>query len=545
MFLTVAKMSERKKQIMRKYFNTEGQCEPEEHYMVQIEERLERIKSLFVDRGKYFVINKGRQYGKTTTLRALSKYLKQEYTVVLMDFQEAGTAEFETEARFSIAFAKMFVKAFRKADINHRNEVIEPLVSFMEKFENATLMELFYRLSDICGAADKPVILIVDEVDSVSNNQVFVDFLALLRSYYIARRDTSIFHSVILAGVYDIRDLKLKLRPDEEHRLNSPWNIAAKFTVDMDFSAGQIMGMLQEYENDNHTGMNIETVAEEIYDYTSGYPYLISAICKILDEEPVIESALQNRGNIWSKEGITEAVKMILKERTSLFESMIRQISEYPDMKKMLHAILFQGETVSFNPDNQAIHLAYMFGYIVDKDGNVRVANRIFEMRLYNFFLSEDELTSAIGSAAKRNKSRFVSGGRLNMDLVLEKFVESFEDIYGDNDESFIEKYGRKFFLLYLKPIINGTGNYYIETQTRDERRTDIIVDYLGEQFVVELKIWHGDEYHKRGEKQLLEYLEYYHLNKGYMISFNFNKKKETGSKRIVINDKTIVEAVV
>ena len=84
-----------------------------------------------------------------------------------------------------------------------------------------------------------------------------------------------------------------------------------------------------------------------------------------------------------------------------------------------------------------------------------------------------------------------------------------------------------------------------IETQTRDERRTDIIVDYLGEQFVVELKIWHGDEYHKRGEKQLLEYLEYYHLNKGYMISFNFNKKKETGSKRIVINDKTIVEAVV
>ena len=216
MFLTVAKMSERKKQIMRKYFNTEGQCEPEEHYMVQIEERLERIKSLFVDRGKYFVINKGRQYGKTTTLRALSKYLKQEYTVVLMDFQEAGTAEFETEARFSIAFAKMFVKAFRKADINHRNEVIEPLVSFMEKFENATLMELFYRLSDICGAADKPVILIVDEVDSVSNNQVFVDFLALLRSYYIARRDTSIFHSVILAGVYDIRDLKLKLRPDEE-----------------------------------------------------------------------------------------------------------------------------------------------------------------------------------------------------------------------------------------------------------------------------------------------------------------------------------------
>lgn len=31
-----------------------------------------------------------------------------------------------------------------------------------------------------------------------------------------------------------------------------------------------------------------------------------------------------------------------------------------------------------------------------------------------------------------------------------------------------------------LKPIINGIGNYYIEAQTRDGRRTDIIVDYLG-----------------------------------------------------------------
>ncbi len=59
---------------------------------------------------------------------------------------------------------------------------------------------------------------------------------------------------------------------------------------------------------------------------------------------------------------------------------------------------------------------------------------------------------------------------------------------YSEKDGNFIEKYGRKFFLLYLKPIINGTGNYYLEAQTRDARRTDVIVDYRGEQFIVELK---------------------------------------------------------
>ena len=127
----------------------------------------------------------------------------------------------------------------------------------------------------------------------------------------------------------------------------------------------------------------------------------------------------------------------------------------------------------------------------------------------------------------------------------VKKFVEYFNEIYGDNDDKFLEKYGRKFFLLYLKPIINGVGNYYIEAQTRDARRTDVIVDYLGEQFVIELKIWHGSEYNERGEKQPSDYLDYYHKDKGYLLSFNFNKKKEIGVKELKIGEKTIVEAVV
>ena len=50
--------------------------------------------------------------------------------------------------------------------------------------------------------------------------------------------------------------------------------------------------------------------------------------------------------------------------------------------------------------------------------------------------------------------------GILNMELVLEKFMIHFHDIYGKNTEKFVEENGRRVFLLYLKPIINGTGNY-------------------------------------------------------------------------------------
>ena len=68
---------------------------------------------------------------------------------------------------------------------------------------------------------------------------------------------------------------------------------------------------------------------------------------------------------------------------------------------------------------------------------------------------------------------------------------------------------------------------------------------YLGEQFIIELKIWHGREYNERGERQLTDYLEYYHKDKGYMLSFNFNKEKKIGVKEITVCGKTIVEAVV
>ena len=529
---------------MTKYFNTEGSCKPKEHYMVKLDDRLEMIKNLLVDRKKYFVINRGRQYGKTTTLRALEEYLKDDYIVLSLDFQQLGTEDFADEATFAYAFADILLRTFQISGADDSEEMLKPL-SGMREEHGIGLKDLFVRLSDICGNSPRPIVLMIDEVDSASNNQVFIDFLAQLRSYYLNRDKTPIFHSVILAGVYDIKNLKLKLRPESEHQYNSPWNIAAKFNINMGFCSSQIRGMLEEYEADYHTGMDTETVAEEIYQYTSGYPVLVSSICKYIDEELLGEDAMETPAKAWSTEGIEKAVKQILIDDIPLFGSMIRHLNEYPDMKRMFQAILFQGSEFSYSPDTKEISLACMFGYAVNVDGKVRIANRIFETRLYNYFLSEEELSSTMGKMAQRDKSYFIHDGRLDMDMALKKFVDYFTEIYGDNDEKFIEDYGRKFFLLYLKPIINGVGNYYIEAQTRDARRTDVIVDYRGEQFIIELKIWHGNEYNERGEEQLSGYLDYYHKDKGYLLSFNFNRNKEIGVKEIKLGNKTIVEAVV
>lgn len=532
---------------MPKVFNTTAVCVPEEHYMVNIDGNLNEIRQM-VASGKYFTINRARQYGKTTTLLALSCSLKRDYNVALMDFQALGSADFSSEHIFSVSFAGAFLELFeydRSVESQQMQTALEELGKEMDS-ERFTLRPLFQRLRAICAASEKPVVLIIDEVDSAANNQVFLDFLAQLRAQYIRRFQLPAFKSVILAGVYDIKNLKLKLRPDEEHKYNSPWNIAADFNVDMSFSKNGIAGMLREYEEDYHTGMDVDQMGELLYDYTSGYPFLVSRLCQLMDETISLRTDYGSKHAAWTKKGFDEAVRIILSEKNTLFESLIGKLHDYPKLNDMLRTILFTGRSFAYAADEPVIDIAAMFGFIKNQNGAVAITNRIFEMRLYNYYLSEDELQRTdLYKASLQDRSQFITDGRLNMRRILEKFVEHFQDIYGDSSERFLEEEGRRYFLLYLRPIINGTGNYYIESRTRDLRRTDVIVDYHGEQYIIEMKIWHGDEYNHREEQQLIGYLEDYHITKGYLLSFNFNKNKKTGVHDIVVGDKLIVEAVV
>ncbi len=505
---------------MPKIFNVHADCKPGLHYMADISRIVSEMKKM-TDRGQYFTVNRARQYGKTTVLRALARYLRNDYAVVSLDFQkEMSAAKFQNEHTFSAAFAAAFLAKLDSSQMQEPeghaavNRLYDMAASRREELE---LVELFQCLSLICRYSIKPVVLMIDEADSAADNQVFLDFLSQLRGYYIDRDETPSFRSVILAGVYDIRNIRQKIRPQEEHTRNSPWNIAADFLVDMSLSASEIEGMLLEYEADYHTGMNTAEMAGMLYDYTSGYPYLVSRLCKLMDEQVKGSLEFPDARLAWTKKGFLAAV---------------------------LQELLFYGKEIAYVPGTRYVEMALMFGFLKKTGGCVTIANRIFDVLLYNFFLtSPDMQQKELYSAALKDRNQYIEGGRLNMELVLQKFILHFQELYGRQEADFYEADGRKYFLLYLKPVINGTGNYYIESQTRDMERTDVIIDYRGEQFVIEMKIWRGRAYHEKGEKQLLDYLDYYRLSKGYMVVFNFNKKKETGIRNVRFGDKILVEA--
>ena len=521
---------------MSRVFNVTGNCIPKRHYMVDLTSRLEAIKKM-VDAGQYITVNRARQYGKTTTLIALEKYLSGGYYVLNMDFQnEMSAAAFADEYTFSAAFADAFLFLFESVKTN--DELGEQLsVLQSETLGKINLMKLFRYLCRICKASSKPIVLIIDEVDSASNNQVFLDFLAQLRGSYIRRDKFPTFHSVILAGVHDVRNLQLKIRPDSEHKHNSPWNIANALDIDMSFSPDDIAGMLNEYETDYKTGMDIKKISNLIYDYTSGYPVLVSMFCRINDEK-LKEIA-------WTANGVAEAAKIITNDTAPLFESLINKIEENSDLRDILYSVLFRGEEFSFTLDNPTIGIANMYGFITNDNGKVRIANRIFETRLYNYFLSVEKTSNSLAQDSSFHRNEYIENDTLNMEKILERFAVVYTDLYSGRSDEFLEDAGRRLFLLFIRPIINGSANYYIEAQTRNQRRTDLIIDYKRQQYIIEMKIWHGKEYNERGEKQLAEYLNYYHINKGYMLSFNFNKNKEIGTHTIKLGDKTIFEAIV
>jgi hypothetical protein len=503
-------------------FNVTGLCIPSRHYMADVSEKVRQIMAM-VEKGHYFTINRARQYGKTTTIRQLEKTLLENgYQVARISFEGIGDTPFENEGNFCQNIIDQISRAIDRTNTEYAKTWINDSVK--------TYKELDIFLNEVCK--DKKVVLIIDETDKTSNNLVFLRFIGMLRDKYLERDNgnSATFQSVILSGVYDIKNLKLKMiqagthqLQDGEKRINSPWNIAISFKVDMSLNEKEIASMLREYENDNKTGMDIEAIAKEIRAYTSGYPYLVSRICQNIEED---------LDRDWTINGVQNSVKEILFEQSTLFDDIFKNMESNPDLKELLRELTVGNRAYSYNIDNQAIQIASIFG-IVEKRGNLAaIHNRIFEVRITNYFASEKEMeknriipSSLINLVAGKEK--------FDMTLFLEKFANHYYEIYHSKDIDFLERECRLLFITYLRPYINGTGFYHLESETRDGERTDVIIDYNSEQFIVELKLWYGDVTHEDAFEQIAGYLESRNRDVGYLLTFDFRKTKNVGKPQI------------
>ena len=516
-----------------KTFNVTGSCNPQRHYMVDTESRFKAIEKM-IDSGAYFTINRARQYGKTTMLNMIWRKLPNSYLIIDSSFEGVGDSPFESEK----SFAHLFVSLMKEAlQLNKANE---SLITVLDEFVPSSMAELSKLITRLCQSSPKPVLLLIDEVDKSSNNQLFISFIGMLRELYLMRDKQGMdftFHSVVLAGVYDIKNLKLKLRPDAEKKYNSPWNIASDFNVDMTFHPEEIAQMLNDYANETHTSVDTKAMGEEIYKYTSGYPYLVSAICKLIDER---------LDKDWTAEGVQKAVKIIAKgENVTLLDDLSKNLENIPELRDFLYSMVVNGQEYTYTMVDPMVKLANMFSYIKENQrGKTMVHNLIFEEALFVYF--GNKTMREQGTKISPYVLNYVQNGRLNMEHVVERFADLMHEEYRESTVPFLEKEGRLLFLTFLKPIINGIGFYYVEPQTRDNRRMDLVVTYDKQEFIVELKIWRGEKYEQTGREQLSEYLATRKMNEGYLVTFDFSKNKQHTNPQWIEHDgKRIFEVVI
>lgn len=512
-----------------KEFNVTGLCIPEKHYMVDISNKIDKI-SVMVDKGAYFTINRPRQFGKTTTFNQLEGKLNKKYIVLDVSFEGIGDDIFETEEKFCKNIFEVFAR-----NIKYTNKVLyQTLRSYISSTKNFN--DLSENITSIIEGYDKDMVLIIDEVDKSSGNRVFMQFLGVLRNKYLAmnaKKDLT-FKSVILGGVNDIKNIKLKIRDEKDRVFNSPWNVAADFKIDMSFSSAEIESMLKEYENETGIPMDIELMANEIRNYTNGYPYLVSRLCKNIDE--YLEKD-------WTIEGLQKAIKMALNEHNTLFDDVIKNLENYEEIKNVVNEILVYGRQVSYNPF--AYEKGIMYGILTEKDGKLVLHNKIFESLLYDYLIAQKELQKLSAKFTQVDKNELIDSEKLNMEKALLKFQQFMYEQYREEDEHFYETNGRLIFLAYLKPILNGKGFSFVEPQTRQNKRMDIVITYGNEKYIVELKIWNGEAYRAKGIEQLIQYMDEQRVAEGYLLTFNFNKNKQYSDEWIDVKNKRIFEVTV
>jgi len=173
------------------------------------------------------------------------------------------------------------------------------------------------------------------------------------------------------------------------------------------------------------------------------------------------------------------------------------------------------------------MEIGVMFGFLAKGANGLQVHNPIFEIRIANYFIAKNSRKWRENDNAFLTKNEIIKNNIFDMELCLNKFKKHFEQTYTRKNIKFLERDGKLVFLTYLMPLINGNGFYHFESETRDHGKMDLVIDFMKQQFILELKLWYGDSKHEEAYDQLTGYLKSKNMDCGYLLTFDFRKNDD------------------
>lgn len=471
-----------------RYFNTSGPCYPAEHYTV-MREVLVAKGQLLVERGRYFTIFAPRQAGQTTYFHLLLERLKAEgrYLLLWISFESFKTLSRE---RFYQALGYRLRDELSQYGLDFEDEIIDQFG--LEQF-----------IGQIHTQA-KPLVLVIDEFEDIPA-EVLSELMHTFRAMYQRKHKRSL-QALLLVGVSTVAELIVSSA--------SPFNIAEELRLSY-FTLAEVQTLIQQYVTESGQPFE-EAVIQAIYDNTQGQPGLVCALCQHL-----VEGVATDRSQAVTMGHFYPTLKHFLIER---FDKNIINIIQKARVKRdFMIKVLFGEKPVPFTVDDPDIAFLFAHGVIDNSQGYVEMPVPLYSKRLINAF--RPLINGEIGHyfTAHETFSPYLTPTGLNLNAILDKYRE------------YVRRRGfRAFDTQQLKEAawhysLDGFINFFIERiggQTFVEvptgrGRTDILLLYQGQKYIIETKIFTDHYSFEKGKKQLADYLTSEGLVEGYYVVFS------------------------
>ncbi|MDR2762661.1 MAG: AAA-like domain-containing protein, partial [Planctomycetaceae bacterium] len=301
-----------------KYFNVAGPCISQDHYMIDSSTRLVGVEQL-IDTKQYFVIHAARQSGKTTYMQDLTDKLNSEgkYYALYCSLERVQNV-IEPERGIPTILDCVVLSLKNSSTIPFKFDTSYDI----EKY-NKPLIILTMFLTEVVKSLDKPLVILFDEVDCLSEGTL-ISFLRQLRNGYNERRNIPFIHSVALVGMRNIRDFKARVRPDSETLGSaSPFNIVTESLTLQNFTEKEIFQLYQQHTDSTGQIVNDDAI-KLVWEQTQGQPWLVNAIAC----EAIMEILQSDYSQPITSKLVNNAIQNIILNRPTHIDSLLERLKE-------------------------------------------------------------------------------------------------------------------------------------------------------------------------------------------------------------------------
>jgi hypothetical protein len=362
---------------------------------------------------------------------------------------------------------------------------------------------------------DKPLILILDEFDALSEKGINTVFSAF-RNIYISRTDerdkpteqkTYLLHAVALIGVRSVLGI--------ENEKGSPFNVQRSIHIS-NLTFEEVKGMFQWYEKES--GQAIEpAVVEKLYKETAGQPGLTCWLGELLTEGFEDYRVDRNRPiSLRDFDIVYAAATNALPNNTIL--NIISKANQEPN-KTLVFDMFRTNEKLEFKFDNKIINALYVNG-IADKDVvdqtqyYIKFSSPFVQKRLFNYF--SYEMFRQMGTLVEpfANLDEVITDTDLNIKNLLGLYQQYlgknkgwlFKEAPRRNDLKIFEAVYHFNLFSYLNEFLREKGGRVLPEFPTGNGKIDLLIRYKGKQYEIELKSYKDQPGYKMALKQAALY---------------------------------------